>query len=296
MFKRNPKSDKKQEIAGMSGRRFLYHAHGSAIAGTITQPFKADIDTSAATSLPIIGGFASAKSGAYELKDVISYSSAHTYVSGIQTPDGAHNTVVTCVVEGLNILHMITADAIVGRVSAKNRDGEPSEIIPFGSSFENLKIAGQPVEVDLDHDLFLQHPTHAALSDHYESAGKRNKGGKGTTPAKARYQWGASNEEIPAALAKGMMMDPAVGWSKSNGVLHTSMVKQVRAVGTGNPAAELPYAYAIHIPHVGNLYLGEIFASSDIKRLTMLRLELGSPFAGMVAASEPAGGNGNLFP
>jgi hypothetical protein len=296
MFKRNPKSDKKQEIAGMSGRKFLYHAHGSAIGGTITQPFKADIGTSAASSLPIIGGFASAKSAAYQLKDVVSFSSAHTYVSGIQTPDGAHNTVVTCVVEGLNILHMITADAIIGRVSAKNKDGEPSEIIPFGSSFENLKIAGQPVEVDLDHDLFLQHPTHAALSDHYESAGKRNKGGKGPTTAKARYQWGASNEEIPPALAKGMMLDPAVGWSKSNGVLHTSMVKQVRTVGTGNSAAELPYAYAIHIPHVGNLYLGEIFASSDVKRLTMLRLELGSPFAGMVAASEPAGGSGTLFP
>jgi hypothetical protein len=152
------------------------------------------------------------------------------------------------------------------------------------------------VEVDLDHDLFLQHPTHAALSDHYESAGKRNKGGKGPTPAKARYQWGASNEEIPPALAKGMMMDPAVGWHKSNGVLHTSMVKQVRTVGAGTSAAELPYAYAIYIPHVGNLYVGEIFASSDTKRLTMLRLELGSPFVGVAAVSVPTGGGGTLFP
>jgi hypothetical protein len=279
----------------MSGRRFLYHAHGSAIAGTITQPFKADIDTNAATSLPIIGGFASAKSGAYQLKDVLSFSSAHTYVSGIQTNDGTHNSVVTCVVEGLNILHMVTADAIVGRVSSKHKDGEPSEIIPFGCSFVNLKIAGQPVEVSLDHDLFLQQPTYAALSNHYESAAKRNKGGKSTTPARARYQWGASNEEITPALAKGMMMDPTVGWHKSNGVLHTSMVKQVRKVGSGNSAEEPPYAYAIYIPHVGNLYLGEIFASSDTKRLTMLRLELGSPFAGMVAAVEPAG-NGGFFP
>ena len=274
----------------MSGRKFLYHAHGSAIGGTIIQPFKADIDTNAATSLPIIGGYASAKTGAYQLKDVVSFSSAHTYVSGIQTPDGAHNSVVTCVIEGLNILHMITADAIIGRVSSKHKDGEQPEIIPFGSSFVNLKIGGHPVEVDLNHDLFLEYPTHAGLLNHFE----RNKGGK-KGGAKARYQWGASNEEIPSALGQGMMMEPSAGWHKSNGVLHTSVVKQVRTVGSGNSAEELPYAYAIHVPHVGNLYLGEIFASADTKRLTMLRVDLGSPFAGIVAASSPVS-NGNWFP
>ncbi len=80
-------------------------------------------------------------------------------------------------------------------------------------------------------------------------------------------------------------MEPGAGWSKSksNGVLHTSLVKQVRPVGTGNSAEEFPYAYAIYIPHVGNLYLAEVFSSADTKRLTMLRLELGSPFAGNVA-------------
>jgi hypothetical protein len=278
----------------MSGRRFLYHAHGSAIGGSITQPFKADIASSSATSLPIIGGFASAKEGAYQLKDVISYQSAHTYVSGIQTGDGAYNSVVTCVVEGLNILHVITADAIIGRVSSNHVDGQQPEIIPMGSSFENLKIAGQPLQVDLNHDLFTQNPTHSALLSHYESGSKAN---KGKNAPKARYDWGLSSEKVPPALAKGMLMEPGADWSKSksNGVLHTSLIKQVRPVGTGNSAEELPYAYAIHIPHVGNLYLGELFSSADTKRLTMLRVELGSPFAGVVAAAEPVT-NGSWLP
>ncbi len=271
----------------MSGRRFLYHAHGSAIGGSITQPFKADIASSSATSLPIIGGFASAKEGAYQLKDVISYQSAHTYVSGIQTDDGAYNSVVTCVVEGLNILHVITADAIIGRVSSNHIDGQQAEIIPLGSSFENLKIAGQPLQVDLNHDLFVQNPTHSALLSHHESGSKGNKGAKNAP--KARYHWGLTSEKVPPALAKGMLMEPGAGWSKSksNGVLHTSLVKQVRPVGTGNSAEELPYAYAIYIPHVGNLYLAEVFASADTKRLTMLRVELGSPFAGRGGSCDP---------
>ena len=281
----------------MSGRRFLYHAHGSAIGGTITQPFKADIASSSGTSLPIIGGFGCAKDGPYQLKDVISYESARTYVSGIKTDDGAYNSVVTCVVEGLNILHMITADAVIGRISSNHKDGEQPEIIPLGSSFDNLKIAGQPVQVDLNHDVFTENPTHAALLSHHES-GKGNKGGaKSTNPPKARYHWGLNSEKVPPGLAKGMLMEPGAGWSKSksNGVLHTSLVKQVRPVGTSNSAEELPYAYAIYIPHVGNLYLAEVFSSADTKRLTMLRLELGSPFVGTVALASPVS-NGSWYP
>lgn len=277
----------------MSGKRFLYHAHGSAIGGTITQPFKAEITCGAATSLPIIGGFASAKNEAYQLKDVISFQSAHTYVSGIPTDDGAQHSVVTCVVEGLNILNVITADAIIGRVSSKHADGRQPEIIPLGSSFENLKIAGQPLQVDLNHDLFIQNPTHSALLNHYESASKKNKDGKNAP--KARYHWGLADEKVPPALAKGMLMEPGVGWHKSNGVLHTSLVKQVRPVGLGTSAEELSYAYAIHIPHVGNLYLAELFSSADTKRLTMLRLELGCPFVGAMAVANPVA-NGSWFP
>jgi hypothetical protein len=43
---------------------------------------------------------------------------------------------------------------------------------------------------------------------------------------------------------------------------------------------------------VGNIYLGEIFVSSGLKRITMLRAELGSPFTGTVAASMPVGNSG----
>ncbi len=268
----------------MSGRSFLYHAHGSAIGGTITKPFKADIDVNAATSLPIIGGFASAKCGAYQLKDVVSFSSAHTYVSGIQTDDQAHNLVTTCIVENLNILHMITADAIIGKLSLKHVDGKSSEFSPLGSSFVNLKIGGEAVDVEMDQDLFARKPTYEALN--------QNDPVKGNARPKLRYQWGAADDSVPKGLADGMLTEKKTGWSKSNGTLHTSMVKQVRTTGSATAPGELPYAYAIYIPHVGNIYLGEIFVSSGLKRITMLRAELGSPFTGTVAASMPVGNSG----
>jgi hypothetical protein len=276
----------------MSGRTFLYHAHGSALGGTITQPFKAEIESHAATSLPIIGGFASAKTENYRLRDLVSYRSAHSYVSGIQTDDGTH-TFASCTIEGLNILDIITADAITGRLSSKDTGIGQPEIVTLGSSFHNLKIAGQPVQVDLDNDLFSVHPTYEKLLSHFDSQGKQGKGGAKTK--KARYTWGFTSDQPSPQLDKGMLIPTGAGQNHANGVLHTSLVKQVRPVGSNNSAEELPYAYAIQIPQVGRVYLGEVFVSADIKRLIMLRVELGSPVVGSIAAAAPVGG-GNWFP
>ena len=265
----------------MSEGRFLYHAHGMALGGTITQPFKAEIDGQAATSLSSIGGYSSTKAEKYTLNDIISYESAHCYVSGVRTDDGVYHTSSTCVIKGLNILHVITADAIIGKLSSKHTlKGQP-DISPVGSHFDNLRIAGQPVHVDLDHERFAHHSTYDALVDHF------HKGSKKKDAAKPRYQWGLPSGEIPSGLEKGMLVPPGLGWRKSNGTLHTSMVKAVRPVGPGYSSEELPYGYAIHIPHVGNLYLAELYTTADSKRLCMLRLELGCPYMGMVAAIEP---------
>jgi hypothetical protein len=277
----------------MSGRTFLYHAHGSALGGTITQPFKAEIESHAATSLPIVGGFASAKMDSYRLRDLVSYRSAHTYVSGIQTDDGTH-TVASCTIEGLNILDIITADAIVGRLSSKHGESGQPEIITLGSTFVNLKIAGQPVQVDLDNDLFTAHSTYEKLVGHLDLQGKQAKG-KAKSPAKFRYAWGESSDQPSLRLEKGMLIPTGADAHLANGILHTSLVKQVRPVGSNNSAEELPYAYAIQIPHVGRVYLGELFVSADSKRLTMLRVELGSPVVASMAAAAPTT-NGSWFP
>ena len=274
----------------MNQRRFLFNAHGMTLGGSITQPFKAEIEGQAATSLPIIGGFASSKAENFNLKDIISYRSAHTYVSGIRTEDGLHHTSTTCIVEGLNILHVITADAIIGRLSSKHGETGQPEITPLGSTFKNLRIAGQLVHVDLDHDRFAQHPTFEKLVAQCESQSKRGKTATKTKEApKPRYQWGLPSDEIPEKLEKGMLVPPGVGWYRSNGMLHTSMVKAVRPAGPDSPSEESPYGYAFYVPHVGNVYLAEMYASAESKRLCMLRVELGSPVVGDAAVVEPVG-------
>ena len=274
----------------MSARVFQYHAHGFALGGSFTQPFKAEIDTHAATTLPVVGGYASAHAEDYRFKDLVSFKSAHTYISGIRNEDGTHSTVVNTVVEKLDILGVITADAIIGRLSSKHKDddGEP-EIIPLGSSFENLRIAGQPVHVDLHNELFLDHPSYSALTNHLTSQGSS------AAAANIKYVWEQAGDELPPKLEQGMMVPRDAGFAHSKGVLHNSLVKQVRLSNSAGSVDEIPYGYAIRIPQVGCVYLGELFTSGSMKRLTMLRAELGSPVVGTLAVSGPVT-NGNWYP
>ena len=280
----------------MSGRTFLYHAHGLALGGTIEEPFKAEIESHAASSLPITGGFASSKMDSYRLRNIVSYTSAHTYLSGIKKSDGTY-TVATSTIEGLNILDMITADAIVGRLSSRHSDsGQQPEVLTIGSSFVNLKIAGRPVQVDLDNDLHTTHATYEKLVNHLDPDGKQAKAAAKAKPAsKLRYEWGQLSDQPPQKLGQGMLIATGASSHHANGILHTSLVKQVRPAGLHNSAEELPYAYAIQIPHVGCVYLGELFVSADSKRLTMLRVVLGSPVVGIIAAAAPTT-NGSWFP
>jgi hypothetical protein len=73
------------------------------------------------------------------------------------------------------------------------------------------------------------------------------------------------------------------------------LVKQVRLINSDGSQDELPFGYAITVPHVGTIYLAELFVSENTKRLNMLRVELGSPVAGSLAVSGPET-NGDWYP
>jgi hypothetical protein len=272
----------------MGKRIFLYHANGFALGGRITQPLEQEINSHAATALSIVGGLASAKADSYRLKDLISYRSAHTYISGIQNNDTRHSTVVNTVVEDLNILDVITADSVIGRLSSTHEDGQPAKIIPLGSTFQNLKIAGKPVEVDLFDNLFAHHSTHSSLVDHF--LGKCNSSDPCagfTPPTQLRYEWGHPVANMPATLQERLLAPPIPGWQQSGSHLYCSLVRSVREASPSGAvnAPPVPYAHAIKIPDVGRLYLGELTSSEDTKRLTMMRLELGSPVVGSLAVA-----------
>jgi hypothetical protein len=69
----------------------------------------------------------------------------------------------TAVVEDLNVLDVLTADRVVGQIST---DHPPIGYVPhvtfLGTRFDNLRIAGHPVKLDLDLGIFGDKPANDA--------------------------------------------------------------------------------------------------------------------------------------
>src|ERR1700679_1843667 len=99
---------------------YLYNAHGYGFGGRIDRPFQHVLDVHAGGSLPTTGGYETVRRENFRLNEPISYTAAHTVVSGSRNEkDGSYTTLASSTIEGLNILDMVTADRIVARVASK---------------------------------------------------------------------------------------------------------------------------------------------------------------------------------
>jgi hypothetical protein len=135
-------------------KRFLYHAHATALAGTLRKPFSEHIQAQASSTLSVTGGISNNRIEKFRHRDLLSCEAAYTTAVG-HAEDDVHTTLITATVEGLNVLHVLTADRVVTRIACRHRldaSQEPS-ILTVGSYFENLKIAGRPVEFEYNEDL-----------------------------------------------------------------------------------------------------------------------------------------------
>src|SRR5215475_12046212 len=134
---------------------FLYHAQGVAFGGVMRRPFNEVVDAKAAASLPQTGGFGTAVENDYNYRDIFSFKKASTQVTGSKGPDGSYNTLVTSTIEGLNINNVVTCARIVARLTTVHSpDDTETRVIPSGSEFVDLRIAGHPVKADLDLPIF----------------------------------------------------------------------------------------------------------------------------------------------
>jgi hypothetical protein len=251
---------------------FHYHAHAHAFAGKFTRPFVENIHVQAASSLPTTGGHGSARVDNFKFHEFISFKAGYTHVSGgYQEGDQTNNTLVTSVLEGLNMLDVLTADRIVCRMYSKHRAGQPEAHVTMHSSkFENLAICGHPVKIELDFGLFDGIQTYDdALNAYSANAAFRNVASDPFNTGHAMPQPGPTGAFL-CSLVKGGQID--------------LQVPDVTVSG-----------HSIYVPGFGTAYFAETFITHGTRTLTMLRFELGSTTGG---SGSGGGGstNGKHYP
>src|SRR5579862_2990063 len=227
---------------------FLYHAEAVAASGYVTLPVQDVMPVQAAAAVPIIGGHSSASVSNFRHGNFLSFARAESHVVGsYSAKDKAHGTLSSTTIEGLNIMDVVTCDRIVARLTTKHPEAGEASFSPLGSRFENLRIAGHVIQVDLATDLFATHDTWNKLND----AHAKDPGVKG--------------DITKMAVSKGT----GSGFPASNGMMWCTLARNLNQLPGGLTRRD----HGIYVPHFGTVYLGEYFVSASEHRLLMLRSE-----------------------
>lgn len=226
---------------------FRYHAESFAFSGEFVRPIKHLIEVQAGITLPFLGGHGQNSAENFAVEKLVSFRRGYSHVSGSAAPNGHHTTESTAVIEGLNVLDMVTADRVVARLSSDHDpDKREGQIIAVGSGFENLRIAGCDVEVELDHSLLLKCKNFAELS-----------------------------KSVASLKKSGKMAE------QYNGVAICSLASSINLECPGVTVD----GHVITVPQFGKIFVAEVVSWEGTRSISMLRFQLGSPHEGQLLAA-----------
>jgi hypothetical protein len=128
-----------------------YHADSRLLIGYLTRPVELKIEE-AFVSLSGRGGHLIQRMESFSAEGLISFESGYTRVSGSFSQQHGWVTLATAVLERLNVFDVITADRIVAQVSTalSGYDSHEPSLTFLGTRFENLRISGYSVDMELD--------------------------------------------------------------------------------------------------------------------------------------------------
>jgi len=246
---------------------YLYHAEALGLGGQITRPFKKLLESQAATSLPTSGGYGRSRIENFDFEQIVSFDAAYTEVTGsYDEVQGAYTTQVSTTVENLNIMNMVTADKVVGRITSthvisKNKD--EASIIPVGCFFENLRIAGNQAYPVFDFDPFTQQPTFGEFKNAFEK--QKN------ASLRRSMLWSQLKPGCPPPL------NNMHSWFESQTSMPSVAVcSLVKDLGFKQTAGIEVFGPIVVVPNFGIIYVCEFIIVHRQRRLNMLRVSLGA--------------------
>lgn len=270
----------------------FYNASAMALGGEITRPFEAILETQAASVLPIDGGFSSSRVEDFGFKEIISFRTAYSVVTGSQSKtDGSFATLASVTIEDLNILDMVTAKRVVSRISTHHPipsvvEGQPLQSSPAPQivatgKFEDLRVNGYEFDVELDANLSCDCATY---EDYKKKCGvPEYKGMIVRSLVKNIYR------KSPGGSAE--LLRP-VNPKQPAAEVENQPCHELKPI---LPSAENKFICTLELAQFGRIHLAQFLCSSYARRLVMLRVELGCPVRGTVTVAG-AEGNGTTYP
>jgi hypothetical protein len=229
----------------VNGRIHEFHAEATILSGTLHQPLKHTIEPQANANLFHNGGYLSEHVGGFRVEGVLTFDKAYTQVAGNpgKKKRRGWSTLTTTVVEGLNVLEILTADRVVGQIITEHPlKGYVPRISFLGTRIEGLKIAGFPVELKWDLDILGDKPAEDHCYSQHEGVLSR---------VKDLVLGIGKPEELPAEVTE--QYNRLSSNRKSPGVVECSLVKKARGDYPG-----CTFGHIIHVPDFGTIELAKL--------------------------------------
>lgn len=284
----------------MPERQHEYHAEATVLSGHLRLPFAQPIEPQAHAKVPAPGGYLSQHTDSFRVEGIVSYSAAHTQVSGHREVKEGHGwkTLATSVVENLNVLHVVTADRIVGQISTEHPlEGYVPKISFLGTHFDNLRIAGHPVKLSLDLNILDSTlENEAAFSDNPAVM-------KNITDQHQRIR---GYQNLPAGVLQRYNQLPAAGKKPAEPPPYRETIECSLVNHTEGGFPGKCFGHVIDVPNFGKIYLATLcleqwdFNAQGVPEKTQLSLTMIDIKMGCIADGETALGrtvtNGGTHP
>ncbi len=267
-----------------------YYAEANVLTADLEQPLKEKIRPQASVKLPRDGQYQFSQAEPFRFEGILSYKSGYAQVAGHPSSKIAgFTTLATSVLEGLNVLDVVTADRVVAQISTVHPaygTGQVPSVTFLGTRFDNLRIAGHRVEVERSLDILGPKPVDdGSYFDNRDVLDRISRQYDRIAAANDLPDWAAEQ------YAKGR---PALN---GKGALECSLVDSV----AGAPG--FSFGHVIDLPHFGKIFLGELKVEREPGNpskgiydaykfhLTMIRLQMGCLATGDVCVT-PLDANG----
>lgn len=271
---------------------FLFQGYALGFGATFSRPYNANVPSQASASLSISGGHGYSKVGPSYFAPGISFESAESEVYGGEGEEpGTFQTVVRSTVRDLNILDKIHVDSLTSRlvsIHSGRSNMEPS-ISTEGSEILGLNIGGVPI---------TPRPFNGGLNRTFQGLVNdfNNPESGFREMANTAFNW-----TRPAKPPDDQKLSAfyEVHWNNDcprppvfDGRLLCSLYQALEADRTDDVSI---YGNVVTVRNFGRIFVGELFVEKGLRRLNMLRFDLGSPDEG-AGAGAGTQTNGSTYP
>ena len=270
-----------------NGKYYIFSGHAIGVAAQFHRLDDLDnldhaVPALAASVLPPTGGLSHDERNNFcfavdkpRKRTLVSVHNAKSTASGKTLPDRWETEVETNV-EAVSIVEKLEIGSVrLHMLASRDKNSEEIKVSTNGSHIEGLQLRGVTAKVILDLDPIACCGTTDHLADYYR---------------KQPVSW-------RNAHAKRFIADPATGeFHQKHGRCTFSLVDHIELSGPQDSEHLVTVeGYTIHWKGFGRIILGEVHVKGNDRRVTMLRLAMGSDAGGdgSVGSGSSNGSTGN---